>query len=49
MNNVYFFSEFSVYYIKTKAHVCLKELACHWGYLVGLLCREISLIREEQK
>jgi hypothetical protein len=44
-----FFSEFSVYFIKTKAHICINELACHRGYFVGLLFREISLKREEQK
>ena len=43
-----FFSEFSVYFIKTKAHICINELACHRGYFVGLLFREISLTREEQ-
>ena len=43
------FSEFSVYLIKTKAHICLNELACHRGYFVGLLFREISLKSEEQK
>ena len=42
------FSEFSVYLIKTKAHICINELACHRGYFVGLLYREISLKSEEQ-
>ena len=45
----YIFSEFSLYFIKTKAHICINELACHRGYFVGLLFREISLKREEQK
>ena len=45
----YSFSEFSGYFIKTKAHICINELACHRGYFVGLLFREISLKREEQK
>ena len=45
----YSFSEFSVYLIKTKPHICTNELACHSGYFVGLLFREISLKREEQK
>ena len=45
----YICSEFSVYFIKTKAHICINELACHRGYFVGLLFREISLKREEQK
>ena len=44
-----FFSEFSVYFIKTKAHICIKELACLRGYFVGLRFREISVKREEQK
>ena len=44
----YFFLSF-VYFIKMKAHICLNELACHRGYFVGLLFREISLKREEQK
>ena len=43
------FSEFSVYLIKTKPHICTNELACHRGYFVRLLFREISLKREEQK
>ena len=47
--NEYFFPEFSVYLIKTKAHICINELACHRGYFVGLLYREISLKSEEQK
>ena len=41
----YSFSEFSVYLIGTKPHICIKELACHRGYFVGLLFREISLKR----
>ena len=44
-----FFYEFSVYFIKTKAHICINELSCHRGYFVDLLFREISLKREEQK
>ena len=39
--------KFSVYFIKTKAHICINKLACHRGYFVGLLFREISLKREE--
>ena len=43
------YRSFSVYFIKTKAHICINELACHRGYFVGLLFREISLKHEEQK
>ena len=31
-----------------KAHICINESACHRGYFVGLLFREISLKSEEQ-
>ena len=44
----FFFSEFYVYFIKTKAYICLSELVPHRRYFVGLLFREISLKREEQ-
>ena len=47
--SVLFFSEFSVYLIKMKAHICINELACHKVYFVGLLFREFSLKCEEQK
>ena len=46
---LFIFSEFSVYFIKAKAHICIHKLACHGGHFVGLLFREISLKREEQK
>ena len=42
-------SSFGYDSIKTKAHICINELACHRGYFVGLHFRKIILKREEQK
>jgi len=28
--------------------MCKREIVCHWGCLVGLLFRKISMKREEQ-
>ena len=44
-----FFFEISVYFIKTKTHICIHELACQSLYFVSFFFREISLKREEQQ